>query len=58
MNSRRFVAWIIIVVMVFQIAPSMNAAARSRSSAKPTKEVDNVAPRGFTLLFNGRDFTG
>jgi len=58
MNSRRFVAWIIIVVMVLQIAPSMNAAARSRSSAKPTKEVNNVAPRGFTSLFNGRDFTG
>lgn len=58
MNSKRFVAWMIIVVMALQMAPSMNAAARSRSSARPAKEVDNVAPRGFTSLFNGRDFTG
>jgi len=58
MNSKRFVGWIIIVVMVLQMAPSMNAAARSRSSARPAKEVDNVAPRGFTSLFNGLDLTG
>jgi hypothetical protein len=48
----------IIVIMVLQTALSMNAAALSRSSVKTTKVVDNVAPRGFTSLFNGRDFTG
>ncbi len=57
MNSKKFVAWMIILVMDLQIAPSSNAAARSRSSARPAKEVDNVAPRGFKSLFNGRDFT-
>ena len=58
MNSKRFVAWIIIVVMVLQMAPSMCAAARARSTARGAREVDNVAPRGFRSLFNGRDFTG
>jgi hypothetical protein len=48
----------IIVAIVLQMAPLMRAAARSGSSAKSVKEVDNVPPRGFTSLFNGRDFTG
>jgi len=54
MNSTRFVAWTIVVGMVLQMAPSMKAVA----PAKPKEEVDNVAPRGFTSLFNGRDFAG
>ncbi len=58
MNSKRFVAWLIVAAVVLQVAPSMEAQARSRGSAKQKKEVDNVAPRGFTALFNGRDFTG
>ena len=53
-----FVTWLIIVVMVLNMVPSMNAAPRDRSSAKPAGEVDNVAPQGFRSLFNGRDFTG
>lgn len=58
MRSTRFMVWMILVGMVLQMAPLMKAAARSRGSAKAKKEVDNVAPRGFTSLFNGRDFTG
>jgi len=58
MNSKMFVGWMIIVVMVLQMAPSMNAAGRPLVAIRPAKEVDNVAPRGFTSLFNGRDFTG
>ncbi|MHC4330414.1 MAG: 3-keto-disaccharide hydrolase [Planctomycetota bacterium] len=58
MNSKRFVAWLIVAAVILQIAPSMEVLARSTGSAKPKKEVDNVAPRGFTALFNGRDFTG
>ena len=44
--------------MVLQMAPSMGTAARARSTARVAREVDNVAPRGFRSLFNGRDFTG
>lgn len=58
MKSRRFVVWMMIVVMVLQVVPSMEAAARPRAAARPPKEVDNVAPPGFKSLFNGRDFTG
>jgi len=58
MRSTSFVALMIVVGMVPQVAPSIKAVAGSRSPAKPTKEVDNVAPHGFTSLFNGRDFTG
>jgi len=58
MSSRRFAAWMIIVAVVLQTAPSMDAAARSRSSARPVRQIDNVAPPGFTSLFNGRDFKG
>ena len=55
MNSKRIVAWAIAVGVVFQMAATTEAANRSR---KPKTEKDNVAPRGFTALFNGRDFTG
>ena len=55
MNSKKFVAWAIAVGMVFQMVAATEAANRSR---KPKTEKDNVAPRGFTALFNGRDFTG
>jgi hypothetical protein len=58
MNSKRLVAWTIIVAMVLQIVPSMDVSARSRVAIRPVKEVDNVAPPGFRSLLNGRDFTG
>ena len=58
MRSTRFILWMILAGLVLQMAPSMDAAARSSRSAKAKKEVDNKAPRGFTSLFNGRDFTG
>jgi hypothetical protein len=57
-RSAGLVVWMIVVGMFLQIVPSTQAVARSRSSAKPTQEVDNMAPRGFTSLFNGRDFAG
>jgi len=58
MKSARFIVWVIVTGMVLQMAPSMKAVARQRRSARPRKEVDNKAPKGFTSLFNGRDFTG
>ncbi|MHC4702866.1 MAG: 3-keto-disaccharide hydrolase [Planctomycetota bacterium] len=54
MNSKRLVAWVIVIGIIVQAAALTEAANNSR---KPKKEVDNVAPRGFTALFNGRDFT-
>jgi len=55
MNSKRLFLWTIALAMILQTVDSAGAASRKR---KPKKEVDNVAPRGFTALFNGRDFTG
>ncbi len=55
MISRRFVAWAMAVGIVVQMAAATEVANRS---GKAKKEVDNVAPQGFTSLFNGRDFTG
>jgi len=54
MNTKRFVAWIIVVGLVTQMTPSMKAVA----PAKPKEQADNAVPPGFTALFNGRDFTG
>ena len=58
MKSTRLMVGMIFVGMVLQMSPSMKAVARQRRSARPTKEADNIAPQGFTSLFNGRDFTG
>ena len=55
MNSKKLVAWAIVVGILMQMAVSIEAANRTR---KAKEEVDNVAPRGFTALFNGRDFSG
>jgi hypothetical protein len=58
MNLKRFVVWMMIVVMALQVVPSMDAVGQPRAAIRPAKEVDNVAPPGFKSLFNGRDFTG
>ena len=58
MSSKRFLVWLIVAAVVLQAASFTEAQARSRGSAKAKKEADNVAPRGFKALFNGRDFTG
>ena len=58
MRSTRYLAWIIVVGITLLTAPWAKSAARSQSSAAPAKEKDNVAPAGFTALFNGRDFVG
>ena len=58
MSFRRFAVWMAVVAAVLLMASSMVASARSGGPAKPVKAVDNVAPAGFTSLFNGRDFTG
>ncbi|MHC4542504.1 MAG: 3-keto-disaccharide hydrolase [Planctomycetota bacterium] len=58
MRSRRYLAWTIVVGLTLLTTPSAETLARSRSAAEPAKEKDNVAPPGFTALFNGRDFAG
>jgi hypothetical protein len=58
MKSKRFVVWMMIVVMVLQVVPSMVAVGKPMAAVRSVKEADNVAPPGFKSLFNGRDFTG
>lgn len=58
MSFRRIVLWMAVAAAVVLTVSSMAVVARSGDSAKPAKEVDNVAPAGFVSLFNGRDFTG
>lgn len=55
MSSRRFVVWVAVLVVIVITVSSMAVVA---GSARRVKEVDNVAPPGYTSLFNGRDFTG
>ena len=51
MKSTRYLAWIVVVGIALAMTPL-------GKTATPAKEKDNVAPEGFTVLFNGRDFTG
>ncbi len=58
MRTTRHLAWIIVVGITLLTAPWARSAASSQSYAARVKEKDNVAPAGFTALFNGRDFAG
>ena len=58
MKSKKFVVWMMILVMALQLVPSMEALGEERAATGSAKEADNVAPPGFKSLFNGRDFTG
>ncbi|MBN2271991.1 MAG: DUF1080 domain-containing protein, partial [Sedimentisphaerales bacterium] len=58
MSFRSIAIWTACVAMVVATVFAVVVSAESGGSAKPAKEVDNVAPAGFVSLFNGRDFTG
>lgn len=58
MSSKRFVVWMSVIAVVVLMVSSMAVVARSGGGGRRVREVDNVAPAGFTSLFNGRDFTG
>jgi hypothetical protein len=58
MRSTRFIVLVLLPVSLLQTALSANSVTGSTSSGISAKEKDNIAPPGFTSLFNGRDFSG
>ena len=47
-----------IVVVMTLAGMLLGAAICGQADAAKKQEKDNVAPRGFRVLFNGKDFTG
>ena len=47
-----------IVVAMTLAGMLLGAAICGQADAAKKQEKDNVAPRGFRVLFNGKDFTG
>jgi hypothetical protein len=56
MTVKQTVAAMVLVVMIVGLIICGQAGAARKAANKPEK--DNVAPRGFRALFNGKDFTG